>query len=156
MIGGSRSFTLLASGIALLCFGQDDADAAKKATAIRGLMEVTGRGTMGTGVVAKTAAHEMTRMVEELKKTLGPEFGDFWNEYPKDIKDQDIVDMIVPVYARHFETAEVEELVRFHKSPIGQKMIRTMPLIGRESLALGAESGKALVNKAVEAFRARK
>ena len=52
----------------------------------------------------------------------GPEFGEFWAEFKRDVRPEDLVDLVVPIYARHFEQDELEGLLAFNKSPLGQKL----------------------------------
>lgn len=54
----------------------------------------------------------------------------------------ELIERLVPVYARHFTREEVRELIAFYKTPIGAKTIRELPLIASESLGVGNYWGK--------------
>lgn len=41
---------------------------------------------------------------------------------------------LVPVYARNYTTAEIKQLAAFYQSPLGQKMLATMPKVMAESM----------------------
>lgn len=43
---------------------------------------------------------------------------------------------LVPVYARNYTTAEIQQLAVFYQSPLGQKMLATMPKVMAESMAI--------------------
>ncbi|WP_020652508.1 DUF2059 domain-containing protein [Massilia niastensis] len=43
---------------------------------------------------------------------------------------------MVPLYAKHFTTAEIRELTAFYGTPLGRKMMATMPKLSAESMAL--------------------
>lgn len=49
--------------------------------------------------------------------------------------DEMIAEM-VPVYARNYTTAEIKQLTGFYQSPLGQKMLATMPKVMAESMAV--------------------
>lgn len=42
----------------------------------------------------------------------------------------------IPLYARHFTAAEIKEMAAFYKTPVGAKMLATMPQIMNESMMI--------------------
>lgn len=42
-----------------------------------------------------------------------------------------------PLYARHFTLDEIREMTAFYRSPLGAKILTTMPAVMNESMALG-------------------
>ena len=48
-----------------------------------------------------------------------------------------ILDSLVPVYASRFTQAELDELIRFYASPVGNHLVAAQPAILRESRELG-------------------
>lgn len=46
----------------------------------------------------------------------------------------EMVAELVPVYARNYTTAEIKQLAAFYQSPLGQKMLATMPKVMGESM----------------------
>ncbi len=53
-----------------------------------------------------------------------------------------LIDMLVPIYASHLTQSELEELVRFYTSPIGQRLTAAQPTIFKESMAAGETWGE--------------
>jgi hypothetical protein len=51
---------------------------------------------------------------------------------------EEMVNALVPIYQRHFTTKDVDELIRFYSSPVGQKMLREQPQLLQESMQAGA------------------
>jgi hypothetical protein len=45
-----------------------------------------------------------------------------------------VLDLYVPIYQKHFTKAEVDEIVRFYHTPVGQKAIKVMPTVLQESM----------------------
>jgi hypothetical protein len=46
---------------------------------------------------------------------------------------EDVLEELVPVYAQYFSEQDLEELIRFYQSSLGQKVLLTAPLILQES-----------------------
>jgi len=53
-----------------------------------------------------------------------------------------LIDMLAPIYASHLTQSELEELVRFYTSPIGQRLTAAQPTIFKESMAAGETWGE--------------
>ena len=56
-----------------------------------------------------------------------------------DLPMDEMVNAVVTVYQRHLSRTDLEELIRFYSSPVGQKLIREQPQIMQESMQAGAE-----------------
>lgn len=59
-------------------------------------------------------------------------------------KLSELIEKLVPVYARHFTREEIRELIVFYKTPVGAKTIKELPLIAGESLGVGNYWGKSV------------
>lgn len=55
-----------------------------------------------------------------------------------------LVDSLVPVYARHLSQTELEQLIQFYSTPIGQRLIAVQPLVAKESAEVGQRWGRKL------------
>ncbi|HKF22061.1 MAG TPA: DUF2059 domain-containing protein [Candidatus Angelobacter sp.] len=51
----------------------------------------------------------------------------------------DMINALIPIYQRHLTKADLEELIRFYSSPVGQKLLHEQPAIIQESMQAGAE-----------------
>lgn len=63
--------------------------------------------------------------------------------------------VLYPVYEKHFNIFELNQLVEFYQSPVGQKLVRVSPELLTESLALGREWGLSLVPEIMERVQSR-
>ncbi|MDA3921749.1 MAG: DUF2059 domain-containing protein [Salinisphaera sp.] len=62
------------------------------------------------------------------------------------IQDGDaLYSVLAPVYEKHFNIIELNQLVNFYQSPLGQKLVRVSPQLLTESLDLGQQWGLSLV-----------
>ena len=59
-----------------------------------------------------------------------------------DMPLDDMINAIIPIYQRHLSKTDVEEIIRFYGSPVGQKLLREQPQIMQESMQAGAEIQK--------------
>ena len=54
----------------------------------------------------------------------------------------EITDQMVQVYARHFSADELRQLTTFYRTPVGQKVLQTLPAVSQESMAIGQNWGR--------------
>lgn len=54
------------------------------------------------------------------------------------------LDMMVPIYAKHFNHKDIKGLIRFYQTDLGKKTIKIWPLILQESMALAQDWSKSL------------
>jgi hypothetical protein len=65
-----------------------------------------------------------------------------------------LVDSLVPIYARHLTQQELEQLVEFYSTPLGQHLIDVQPLIAKESMEVGARWGKVIGEQVADSIQA--
>jgi hypothetical protein len=51
----------------------------------------------------------------------------------------EMINTVITIYQRHLTKTDVDELIRFYSSPVGQKLLREQPQIMRESMQAGKE-----------------
>jgi len=54
---------------------------------------------------------------------------------------------LIPLYDRHFTHQEIKDVIAFYKTPTGQKVIRILPVIAQESMAIGELHSQIVVQK---------
>jgi uncharacterized protein len=50
-----------------------------------------------------------------------------------------LMDLWIPAYQRHFSAAEVEDLIRFYRSPLGTRWVSALPSIQADALAAATD-----------------
>lgn len=114
---------------------------------IRTMMDMTGGGQMGVTFA--------TYLLEDYKKAY-PEVPDkFWQEFVNELKPDELVTKIIPVYSKHFTEREIDELIAFYKTPVGAKLIGKLPVIQQESALIGERWGQELASKIIERMNAK-
>lgn len=117
----------------------------KKHEAIRELLVLTGAANLGMQM--------MDQMLEPMKQMMPEVPESFWQDFMAEVDPDEMNDLIVPIYAKHFTLEEIESLIAFNKTPLGQKLIKKMPLIMQESMTAGQVWGQSLAERALEKYR---
>ncbi len=130
-------YTLVFITLPFISFSQDS-----KNKKVKEFLEVSGAAKMGEQVVSS--------MIEMFKSSYSDVQIEFWNEFKKEIKSDQLIDLVTPIYAKHYTEQELNELINFYKSPIGQKTVNLLPVITEESMAVGQQWGMDIAGKALQ------
>jgi uncharacterized protein len=112
---------------------------------VRTLLKLTRADQLGTQVA--------DAMIAQFKATMPNIPNDFWDAFRDEMKPEELVDLVVPIYAKHFTQDDIRGLIAFHKTPLGQKLIDKQPLIMQESMATGRLWGMRLGQRAMQKIR---
>lgn len=116
------------------------------ATAVaRQLLVVSGSGELGAQVAQQSIAG-----FKQMVPQVPPEF---WQEFAKEINSKELIDMLVPVYEKHFTVAEMNALIKFYESDIGKALVKKQPMIALDSQKIGMKWGQELGEKIVERLK---
>lgn len=114
----------------------------EKEKAIRQLLEVTG--------ASRLSQQMMDQMLASFQQNDPSIPQEFWTGFRKKMKVEELIDLLIPIYDRHFTREDIDGLLAFYHSPLGKKLIATLPQVSQESMAVGQEWGK---RKAQEVMR---
>ncbi|WP_232823488.1 DUF2059 domain-containing protein [Dyella sp. C9] len=98
---------------------------------VRQLLDVVG--------VGKMLAQMNSQAVTTLQQSMPCVSPDFWQNYMDANQTQLFIGRLVPVYQRHFTADELEGLLKFYRSPLGQKVVNEMPLTMAEANQAGQQ-----------------
>jgi len=121
------------------------APATSKEADIRRLMELSGSASLGKQV--------MVQMLSRFRETMPQVPAEFWSGLEKEIRTDDMINLVVPIYARHFSQPDIRELIKFYESPIGRKLVARQPDIVRESMGVGQEWGKQMAGRVIQKLK---
>jgi hypothetical protein len=83
--------------------------------------------------------------MQQLRPDIPPKF---WTEFQelvqKEVNPNELVELIVPIYQRHFTEDEMRQLVSFYETPLGRKVATELPQVQKEAMAAGGEWGRNL------------
>ena len=132
---------------AATAFAQDTA-APTKEQKVRRLLVLMKVGDLGV---------QMANGMIESMKTSSPEVpAEFWDSFMKKVSGDELIDMLIPVYIRNIEEADVDALLTFYSSPAGQRFIAKQPKILEESMSVGQDWGAKLAQKVIEELQQKK
>lgn len=98
---------------------------------VRQLMEVVGLGKM--------LLQMNTQAVTTLEQSMPCVKPEFWQNYMDANQTQLFIGRLVPVWQRHFTSDEMNGLLKFYRSPLGQKVITEMPTTMAEANQAGQQ-----------------
>jgi hypothetical protein len=125
---------------------EGDVDARKRALALQ-VMEVTGVTSQG-----KQFAEGQLAPIRPYFPTVPAET---WEEVGQAFDVDQIVELSIPIYMRNFDEKELEQLVAFYKSPLGEKVIERMPLVMQESMVVVENWRQQKLVQVVEQLRSK-
>jgi uncharacterized protein len=134
-----KAFLLVSLSILIgHCFAQKSASKEH----VKTLLEVTGSAKVGLQV--------MSNMISTMKKSHPSIPEKFWDDFLKEAKPEEMIDLMIPIYAKHFTDEDVIGLIEFYNTPLGKKVTSTLPLIAQESYSVGAEWGKKIATQIIK------
>ena len=116
-----------------------------KEAKVRQLMELTGSGSIGVQMV--------TQMLPAMKKMAPNAPETFWQEMMAELKPESFVDLVVPIYMKHFDEVDLDEMIAFYSTRVGRKSIERLPAIMAESMAAGQVWGEQVARKILERLK---
>lgn len=99
---------------------------------------------------AKLGKQSMAFLLASFKKSMPQVPAEFWDEFMNEVKEDDLIDLIAPIYAKHYTHDDIQKLIAFYETDIGQKSIQVTPLIMQESQLVGQQWGARLGEKVKE------
>ncbi len=112
-------------------------DPAKEA-AIRHLMDLTQSSKLGDNIQTYITNQVRTGLARALKPDALPKFMDeFSQKLVSAVPASSVTDAMVPIYAIAFSTEDIQGLIQFYESPLGQRVVKNLPTVDRQSQATG-------------------
>lgn len=109
---------------------------------VRYLIELSGGADMGVMV--------FENMMMSFRDTFPDVPGEFWDGMVDVVETDDLMDILVPIYRKHFTAEDVDGLIRFYESPLGRKLIETQPDMVQESMSAGETWGERIAQEVVD------
>jgi hypothetical protein len=108
---------------------------------VRKLLEVTGASGLGKQVADS--------MMDSFRKmpNLPPAFVD---RFKQNLHTETLVDLIVPIYLKHYDRPTITAAIRFYQSAPGQTMVKGLPAVTAESMEAGKAWGADLARKTLK------
>lgn len=129
---------------------QPPADAARVAAA-RELITSMGADAQFDTVI-DTLLGGLRISLRQQRPSAGAEIDDVMKRLVDKFKSRrsEVTDLTAPIYAEHFTVAELKELTAFYATPIGRKMVTSLPSISKRSIEVGMRWGQNIGREAAE------
>ena len=98
---------------------------------VRKLMDVVGLGN--------SLSQMNAQVTSSMQQALPCVSAHYWDSFIDDNSKQEFIGRLVPVYQKHFSADEVDGLIKFYSSPLGQKVLTEMPLAMGEANQAGQQ-----------------
>ncbi len=113
-------------------------DSTKEAD-IRQLMDVTGAKDLGKQLMDAGIAQFRASVTEsQPDNPRAKQFADaFAQRFEKHFDPHALTETVIPIYDKHLSSEDLRELLAYYQSPFGQRMLKVLPEVARESQAAG-------------------
>jgi len=100
--------------------------------------------------------NDMNQQMAAAMKAHRPCIGDeVWSGFINDGNRQELLDAMIPAYQKHFTGEEIDGLLKFYRSPLGQKVIAQMPEVFAENVKVTREWGEKRRDQLVGELKAK-
>ena len=122
--------------------------------AARDLMAVTGAEDSFRSILAVMGA-QITNVVLQQNKGKEKQVREILNPILADAakRKEEMVAQAAKIYARKFTIAEMKQITRFYKTPVGRKLVKQLPQIMQESMRVGQFSSQKIGADIIRRFK---
>lgn len=112
---------------------------------IRELLELTGSGELGVQM--------MEGMIGPMREAVPDVPAEWWDRFLEKADAESINDLVVPIYDKHLTDEELDKMLEFYRSPVGRSIVKKMPAILQESMAVGQAWGVGIMEEILEELK---
>jgi uncharacterized protein len=114
-------------------------DPAKEA-AIRHLMEITQTSKLGDNISGAITQQVRTVMGRAIQPDQVQKFMDaFTQKFQTAAPSSAVIDAEIPIYAHYFSMEDIEGLIKFYESPLGQRVVKNLPEVVQNTQQTGVQ-----------------
>ena len=126
-----------------------------KEASIRQLMDLTGAKTLGAQLM-NTGMEQFRASVTESQpdNPRAKQFIDaFVTNFQKHFDPETLTQKMIPIYDKYLNERDLNGLLEYYRSPLGQRMLKVMPEIARESQEAGFQLGQRAAQDTLEELK---
>lgn len=106
----------------------------EKELAVRKLIEMIGAANLGVQV--------NEQILDQMRLSFPQVPESVWAEFTESLDPAELTELSIPIYDRHFTMEELQALIDFYKTPVGQQVVKKLPLVAQESNATAQKWGE--------------
>jgi uncharacterized protein len=84
----------------------------------------------------------MEQMITNFRASMKDVPAGYWDSFSKKFSSADFLERIVPLYDKYYSLEDLRAVNEFYSSKAGQRILKTLPQIMQESMAIGEAWGK--------------
>lgn len=88
------------------------------------------------------------QMIGSLRGTMKDVPPEFWDRFAQKVHGSEILELLVPLYDKYYSLEDLRAVNAFYSSPAGQHVLKTLPQIMNESMAIGQQWGQKIGEQA--------
>ena len=122
---------------------------------IRQLMDVTGAKDLGQQIMDAGIAQFRSSVIDsQPDNPRAKQFADaFALRFQKHFDPRSLTETVIPIYDKHLSSEDLKELLAYYQSPFGQRMLKVLPEVARESQEAGFKLGQKAARDAMEELK---
>lgn len=109
---------------------------------IKELLTMSGQANIGVQV--------LSQFIDHFKQAYPNVPERFWVDFLKEVNAEDLISKIVPIYDKYYTENDIDEMIKFYKSPVGIKMTNNLQNIFVESQESGRKWGTEIAEKVIK------
>ena len=113
---------------------------------IEELLDITNASELNTQV--------MEGIIAQFRE-ISPEVPDaWWDRFIEKVNYAELDDLLIPIYAQNFTNEELDGIIDFYRTPIGQSVLTKMPMVVQDSLTAGQSWGIRIAQEVIDELAA--
>jgi hypothetical protein len=123
---------------------------------IRQLMDVTGVNGLGEQLMNTGIAEFRANLTEsQPDNPRAKQFADaFAARFQKHFDPHSVTESVIPIYDKYLSNEDLKTLLEYYKSPFGQRMLKVLPEVARDSQVAGYTLGQKAAEETMDDLRA--
>jgi hypothetical protein len=119
---------------------------------IRKLLEISGNSKLAEDMVKTSAEQLRTSLLKSLPEGERSQkiLDSFLRRYKARFTSEQLTALIIPIYDKNLSDEDIKGLIEFYLSPLGQRAVKALPLIARESQQAGFDFGQKVVQQVIK------
>jgi uncharacterized protein len=97
----------------------------------------------------KLANQMLDRMFGIFENSMPEVPQEVWEKLREKFDTGELLNLEIPIYEKYYTLKDVEGLIAFYKSPLGQKVLANQGDIMRDSMAVGMQYGRSVAEKVI-------
>jgi hypothetical protein len=85
-------------------------------------------------MISSVVTKQLPNATAEQKAQMDAFITDMMQKVYSNVPFEEMLQAQIPIYQRHFTRAEIQQMIQFYSSPVGQKFLTEMPTVVSESM----------------------